>query len=429
VGSVMLVVTGGEALYADLGHFGAKPIRYGWIFLAFPCLLLNYFGQGAYIYAGKEIIAENLFFSLVPHSLLVPMVILATMATIIASQALITGVFSLTSQATSLGLLPRFTTVHTHRDYPGQIYLPTLNWYLYVGCVLLVLIFKTSGNLAAAYGLAVSALMCVTAYSMRHVARELWGWKPILANALFGFFSLFCLSFFVANSVKFLAGGYLPIIIGILFFIAVSTWAWGKDGIVKACNKHIQENMRWVKALREDPSVPDIPRAVVFLTSRAIHSLEDRVPTTFFFFFHKYGAVPKHLVFFQAEKADQPYIKNEERFTMTTIAERVHSVAARFGFMESVDIRKALGDLHNQGKLPLSSEQWIIEVRDNQTIVSKKASLWFKVRVALFGLISRTASPEHSFFDLGYDAGISSQALPIEFHPHDVRLHFPKWEI
>jgi KUP system potassium uptake protein len=429
LGSVMLVVTGGEALYADLGHFGAKPIRFGWILLVYPCLLLNYFGQGAYIYGGREIVASNLFFSLVPGPLLIPMVILATLATIIASQALITGVFSLTSQASALGLLPRFTTVHTHPEHPGQIYQPALNWFLYIGCVLLVLIFKSSGNLAAAYGLAVSALMCVTAYSMRHIARSLWGWNAIAANVTFIFFALFCFGFFLANSTKFLAGGYLPVVMGILFFIAMTTWAWGKESIIHAAAKRITKKVDWLRSLRDDPAVPDLPRAVVFLTSRKINSPEDRVPTTFFFFYQKYGAVPKHLLFFHSEKSHEAFVKPQDRFTFGNIAERCNTVTARFGFMEPTDVRKALAELHEQGKLSISADQWIIEVRDNETIISESVPWWFKTRVALFGFLSRIASPEHSFFDLGHDSGISNQQIPVEFSRQGVQVHVPHWEL
>lgn len=429
LGSVMLSVTGGEALYADLGHFGKQPIRLGWLFFTFPCLLLNYFGQGAYVMSDQQIVNGNIFYSMVPHNLIYPMVILAMLATIIASQALITGVFSLTSQATQLNLLPKFTTVHTHPDHRGQIYQPTLNWGLYVGCVMLVLIFKSSNNLAAAYGLAVSALMCVTAFSMRYVAADLWHWNKIASNALFGFFTVFCLMFFIANSVKFLAGGYLPVSIGVVIFIAMTTWDWGKGHIRAAADEYVTKTLSWIKQLRDDPAVPDLPRALVFLTSRPLHEMTQRSPSIFFFFFQKYGALPEHLLFFHAETTHDAYVEEKNRYSLFQIADRVMAVTSRVGFMEKMDVRKTLTALHAQGKITVPPDRWIIEVRENQTVLRQKAPWWFRLRLVIYGLLDRFSAPEHNFFELGHDAGISMQSLPIEFAPEYVRFQFPEWEV
>ena len=429
LGSVMLVVTGGEALYADLGHFGKTPIRLGWIALVFPCLLLNYFGQGAYVLSGHAILQGNVFYSLVPHALLFPMVILATGATIIASQALITGVFSLTSQASQIGLLPKFTTVHTSEHHVGQIYQPALNWFLYAGCVMLVLVFRSSSNLAAAYGLAVSVLMCATALSMRYVAKDLWKWNGALATGVFGFFTAFCLLFLVANSVKFFHGGYLPLGMGLVFFGAMTVWGRAKDRIGKAADQYVDKDLRWVKHLRDDPSVPDLPRALVFLTSRPVRAMSDRVSSTFFFFYHKYGALPAHLLFYHAEKStEKAYVPAEERFEIFSVAERVDAVVMHYGFMERVEIREALEALEKLGKLDVPADQWIIELRENQTIVPRNTPWWFRLRVAIYGFLDQLSQPEHNFFELGHDAGISRQRLPIEFTPSQVHFRFPRWE-
>ncbi len=429
LGSVMLAVTGGEALYADLGHFGRTPIRYGWLLLVFPCLLLNYFGQGAYILSGQAILQSDVFYSLVPRLLLYPMVVMATAATIIASQALITGVFSLTSQASQMGLLPKFTTVHTSSDHHGQIYLPTLNWFLYVGCVLLVISFHSSSNLAAAYGLAVSVLMCATALSMRYVARDLWHWNDAWATLVFGFFTAFCGMFLVANSIKFFHGGYLPLLIGFLFFAGMKIWSRAKDRIGQAADAYVDKTVAWVKELRDDPNVPDLPRGLVFFTSRPVRSMKDRVSSTFFFFFNKYGALPAHLLFFHAEESTEPYVRGKNRFEHFRIADRVDAVVLHYGFMEKADVRTALRELEKMKKLALPADQWIIELRENQTIVSGKAPWWFKMRVAVYGFLNQLAAPEHNIFEMGRDAGISYQRLPIEFTPDRIHFRFPRWDI
>ena len=218
LGGVMLVVTGGEALYADMGHFGRGPIRLSWFAVVFPALLLNYLGQGAYLLRGGAVVADNLFYSMVPKPLLFPMILLAAAATVIASQALISGVFSLFAQATALGLFPRLNVVHTHEERSGQIYSPFVNWALFLGCVLLVLGFTKSMALASAYGLAVSGNMLVTSLSMIAVAHLCWKWNAVRALSLFGWFVLVDATFLSANSLKLIDGGYIPLTIGAFLF-------------------------------------------------------------------------------------------------------------------------------------------------------------------------------------------------------------------
>jgi KUP system potassium uptake protein len=183
---MMLVVTGGEAMYADLGHFGARPIRISWFAVVFPSLLLNYLGQGAFLLGGAPVAGGKLFYNLAPEALLVPLVVLATLATIVASQALISAAFSLTSQAVGLGLFPRLLVRHTHQAHSGQIYIPFINWALYAGCVALVLIFRSSAGLAAAYGLAVAGVMVITSVAMYSVARRYWNWGAIQTALIWG---------------------------------------------------------------------------------------------------------------------------------------------------------------------------------------------------------------------------------------------------
>jgi KUP system potassium uptake protein len=219
--ALMLVVTGGEAMYADLGHFGARPIRIGWFAVVFPALLLNYLGQGAYLLGGAPVAGGKLFYSLAPEPLLLPLVVLATVATIVASQALISGAFSLTSQAIGLGLFPRLDVLHTHRAHAGQIYIPIVNWGLYLGCVALVLAFGSSSALAAAYGLAVAGVMLTTSLAMFAVARGYWRWSVARTALVWGPLTAINSAFLVASSVKFLEGGFVPLSVGVAAFLTM----------------------------------------------------------------------------------------------------------------------------------------------------------------------------------------------------------------
>ena len=233
LGALVLVVAGGEAMYADLGHFGALPIRISWFTLVYPALLLNYLGQGAYLLSGAPIVGGKIFYSLVSPGLLYPMILLATAATIIASQALISGAFSLASQATGLGLLPRLQELHTHHAHAGQIYIPFVNWALYAGCVALVITFGSSSALGAAYGLAVSGVMVITSLAMFPVSMLCWGWRSVATGLLWGTLTTISGSLLLANSLKFLEGGYIPLSIGIAVFRGHGDMAVGPQGDVR----------------------------------------------------------------------------------------------------------------------------------------------------------------------------------------------------
>jgi len=226
LGAVVLCITGGEALYADMGHFGARPIRLGWYFLVFPSLLANYFGQGAYLL--EHGFVEKPFWALVPEPLIFPMVGLATIATVIASQALISGAFSLTRQAVQLGYMPRVTIVHTSATNEGQIYIPEVNHALMVACLSLVLVFKESSALAAAYGIAVTGTMGITSIVYYFVVTRNWGWSWKKALPLVLLFLSFDLLFFLANVLKFFDGGWFPIVVGLGMFALMTTWKRGR---------------------------------------------------------------------------------------------------------------------------------------------------------------------------------------------------------
>ncbi|HEX2722222.1 MAG TPA: KUP/HAK/KT family potassium transporter, partial [Gemmatimonadaceae bacterium] len=236
LGAVVLVVTGGEALYADMGHFGARPIRMAWFYLVLPALLLNYFGQGALILRDPPA-AANPFFMLAPRMLLYPLVVLATAAAIIASQALISGAFSLTQQAVQLGYIPRVNIVHTSRTEHGQIYIPEVNRALMIGCLLVVLGFRSTSALGAAYGIAVTGTMAITTILFYMLARTQWNWSVGYAGGLCAFFLTIDLAFLGSNALKILHGGWVPIAIGIAIFTLMTTWHTGRQGVTKILRK------------------------------------------------------------------------------------------------------------------------------------------------------------------------------------------------
>ncbi len=234
LGAMMLVVTGGEAMYADLGHFGARPIRISWFSVVFPALLANYLGQGAYMLSGAPVEDGKLFYSMAPAPLLYPLVLLATAATVIASQALISGAFSLTSQAIGIGLLPRIAILHTHLAHAGQIYIPFVNWALFLGCVALVLGFGSATALAAAYGLAVAGVMLITSLAMFAIARRYWRWSRTRTALVWGPLTALNAAFLVASSLKFLEGGFVPLSVGAAVFAIMATWRWGRKATFAA---------------------------------------------------------------------------------------------------------------------------------------------------------------------------------------------------
>ena len=265
LGSVVLCVTGAEALYADMGHFGIKPIQVGWLYLVMPTLVLNYFGQGALLLSNPKAI-ESPFFLLAPEWALTPLVILATVATVIASQAVISGAYSMTKQAMSLGYTPRMEVLHTSEDEIGQIYVPAINWFLMVSIILLILGFQSSSNLAAAYGIAVTGTMFITNILAISVATRLWKWSPL--GAFLGAlpFLLIDGSFFAANSLKIPDGGWFPLIFGLLVFVVFSTWKRGRDLVRIRMSDDAMELKAFASSL-EEGGVDRVEGTAIFLVS------------------------------------------------------------------------------------------------------------------------------------------------------------------
>jgi KUP system potassium uptake protein len=410
LGSVVLCITGGEALFADMGHFGASAIRRAWMGLVYPALLLSYFGQGAKLLSGDTIIRNNVFFSMVPGPLMIPMVLLATCAAIIASQALISGAFSLTRSAINLGLLPRVAVVHTNREIEGQIYMPVVNWGLWLGCCWLVIEFTRSSNLAAAYGLAVTGTMVTTTVAMMYIARFRWGWGAIPTYLLFGLFVIVELAYLGANVVKIPDGAWLPLVLGALLFGTMRIWASGRHRLATAYSRVERFPVRQLLELKA--RMPVLERAMVFLTQEKVLSLEDRIPLVLLKFVDRYGALPRHLTFFSiVQEPEVPYWR-DRRFDVRQFGQNVTSVRMHVGYMESPNTRAALVHLKQQRQVKIHATRWTI-VMGREELVIEPGQMWWRLQYLLFSLLQQVGGEAHVWFGLGGDTGISKEVIPV----------------
>lgn len=327
LGSVFLVVTGGEALYSDLGHFGRKPIQHAWFFVALPCLLLNYFGQGALLTHTPEAV-KNPFFLMAPNWMLTPLVILATLATVIASQALITGVFSITMHAVHLGYIPRVLIKHTSKKEYGQIFVKSMNTLLMLACITLVLTFKTSSNLAAAYGIAVTTTMAITTMLFFIVVREKWKWSLLKAGSLCGFFLIIDLSFFGANLAKILDGGWVPLAVGLLIFIIMTTWKRGRRLLEIRNSEKIISLDRFLEILEKEKPHRNAGTAI-YMSSSLVNTPYALINT-----YEHFKTVHEHLLFLSVITKEVPHIEKSKRLTVKSIGHGCHIITVNYGYMD-----------------------------------------------------------------------------------------------
>ncbi|HEY7470900.1 MAG TPA: potassium transporter Kup [Gemmatimonadota bacterium] len=341
LGAVFLVATGGEALYADLGHFGELPIQIDWFGLVGLSLLLNYFGQGALVLTDPEA-AHNPFYRLAPEWGVYPLLVLATAAAIIASQAIISGAFSLTRQAVQLGYLPRVEIIHTSASKIGQIYIPVVNWALMIATVGLVLGFRSSSNLASAYGVAVTATMVITTLLAYFVTRRIWGWSAWRAVAVTGAFLLIDLTFFGANIIKVAQGGWLPLLIAALILVVMTTWERGGELLAAGAGRSLP--IESLIADVERGSVARVPGIAVFLSGDAT-----RIPTALMHNLKHNRVLHKQNVFLTVQNEEVPYVPEDERVRVEELGPSFHRIVARYGFMEDPDIPKVLKDARGRG--------------------------------------------------------------------------------
>ncbi len=393
LGAVVLAVTGAEALYADMGHFGKRPIRLAWFVIALPCLLLNYFGQGALVLRGGIEAAANPFYQLTPKVLLIPMVVLATMAAIIASQALISGAFSLTQQSVQLGYSPRVQIVHTSRKEVGQVYIPEVNWALMVGCLLLVVAFRSSGALAAAYGIAVTGTMAITSILYAVVARARWGWSRLTVAALTTLFLLIDVAFLVANVVKIESGGWVPLAIAITIFTLMSTWKRGRAQLGELLQRgSLPLNLFLEDVERRNP--PRVPGTAVFMTSSA-----DGAPVVLLHHLKHNKVLHQQVVLMSVQSDEVPEIPADERVTLEDIGQGFFRVRARYGFMESPDVGEILAGAAEAGLRAKPSETSFYLGRE-RLIPRRESGGMMGWRKKLFVLMSRNARSATEFFNI-----------------------------
>jgi KUP system potassium uptake protein len=391
LGSVFLVVTGGEALYADLGHFGRRPIRIAWFAVALPALLLNYFGQGALLIANPAA-AENPFYLLAPSWALYPMVVLATMATVIASQALISGAFSITVQALRLGFMPRLQVLHTSSREFGQIYIPAVNWAMMATCIVIVLGFRTSSNLAAAYGIAVTSTMAITSIIFYIVAVERWRWRRGAAGALAGSLFIVDAAFLAANISKIPQGGWFPLVVAVFIFIIMTTWKTGRRLVSVKCAVH-DLTLDDVMLRLQAKSLQRVPGTAVFLSSDPLDA-----PAALLTNLACNGVMHEHVLLLTVETKEVAHVTEEERFQVESLGEGVHRVMLSFGFMDEPDVPRAIAALNVPG-LTLDPQAIKYFVGHSSVIASNipGMALW---REKVFAFLARNAATAGDYFSL-----------------------------
>jgi KUP system potassium uptake protein len=481
LGVVVLAITGGEAKYADLGHFarksenevrdgqcvdprlsGRRPVTFSWLGLVLPCLLINYAGQVGYLLERGVPPRANTFYALtfqtgrptVDHILLLCDMGVSAVAAFIASQALITGMFSIVKQAIALGFCPRFQVKYTSREAEGQVYIPAVNWAMFLGCVTITLFFRTAGNLAGAYGIAVTGTMGITTLAFGYVAHYRWGWPVWRLIAVCTPIIAVDLLFFSSNLLKFTSGGYFPVIIAAVLVIIMLTWQWGRAQVAGA---HFVfgvkggKRLSWLVALRDkvdeiqlavEEGLPqaralvqgrrrlvETDRAFVFMCSRPVRDLEEYVPVALRVFLKKYGVLPAHITLFHANQTAAAEAPSGRRFEVITLGRNIVSVIATYGYMQQPDVRGALLELQRLGQVDIPSERWIVEVGEEEIILGEGLSLGQQLRVALFRIVLHMSTPAHKFFGLDYDAGVSKEIIPVVFSGNSVAVVLPELEI
>jgi KUP system potassium uptake protein len=391
LGAIFLVVTGGEALYADMGHFGKRPIRLAWFGLVLPALLLNYFGQGALLLSNPGA-AENPFFLLAPAWALLPLVALATAAAIIASQALISGAFSLTRQAIQLGYCPRLDIDHTSSAEMGQVYVPQANWGLMLSTLGIVIGFGSSTALAAAYGIAVTLTMVITAMLLHVVAIARWGWPRPLVFAITGLFLTVDLAFFGANVLKIAHGGWLPLVIGAVLFTLMTTWKTGRGVVAARLTSRSIPLEEFMAGIEKSPPAR-VPGTAIFMTAQPrgtppalAHNL-------------RYNKVlHQRVITLVVLTMPVPYVRAKDRMAVRSLGDGVFDVVLRYGFMEDPDIPLALRQAGDKG-LRFDEADTTYFLGRETLIVSPNPGM-AKWRERLFVLMARNAVRATAFFRL-----------------------------
>ena len=370
MGLIFLVVTGAEALYADLGHFGRRPIQVAWLWVVQPALILNYFGQGALLLADPEAI-ENPFYRLYPGWALIPMVVLATVATVIASQAVITGAFSFTRQAIQLGLLPRLAIRHTSESVAGQIFLPRVNQLLFVGVLLVTLIFRSSSDLAAAYGLSVTATMVIDSLMAFFVVWRCWGWPIWKVSALIVPLLMIEQAFLTANILKIPEGGWLPLLVAGVIILAVLTWVRGSASLARATRKGEAE-LDWLVRKLDAKPPHRVPGTAVFLTGDP-----NAAPTSLMHNLKHNRVLHERNIILTIKTEDTPRVPRHERIEIERVADTFIRVIAHYGFMETPSVPKILEHCRRKDlNIDISATSFFLSRRSLKTTIKSEMPRW-----------------------------------------------------
>ncbi len=481
LGVVVLAITGGEAKYADIGHFsrrgdeeagpseslnprdsGRHPVMASWLGMVLPCLICNYAGQVAYVLDRGVPPRANTFYALTPttgnpttdHVILGVDMVISAIAAFIASQALITGMFSIVKQAIALGFCPRFEVKFTSREAEGQVYLPAINWAMFLGCATITMAFRTSGNLAAAYGIAVTGTMGITTLAFGYVAHYRWGWSLPKVAVVCGPLLAIDILFFASNLLKFFHGGYFPMAIAAGLVMIMLTWQWGRGELARAfyafgirggkkvswlialrdkldeIRVSVEENLPQARALVQGRRrLGETDRAFVFLCSRPILGPDDYLPVTMRIFLKKYGVLPAHITFFHVQQVEYAEAQGGANLQVVNLGRNIVAVSGTYGYMERPDIRGGLLELRIHGELDIPSDRWIIVIGEEEIIIGDDVSPIARVRLILFRWILRLSTPAHRFFGLSFDAGISKELIPVVFTRDDVSVSLPELEI
>jgi KUP system potassium uptake protein len=391
---VFLAVTGAEALYADLGHFGRRPIQVAWLFIVLPSLAINYLGQGALVFANPKAV-QNPFFLMFPDWALIPVVVLATVATVIASQAVITGAYSLTSQAIQLGLLPRFEVRHTSASQAGQIYMPRVNGLLLLGVLLLVALFRSSSALASAYGIAVTGTMVVTGMMAFIVIWRMWRWSPFAAAGLIVPFLVIDLTFLSANMLKVVQGGWVPLALGGVVMLVMYTWRRGSR-ILFAKTRRLETPLDDLVRILEKKPPQRVPGTAVFLTSDPRSA-----PTALMHSLKHYKVLHEKNVILSVETMHTPRVEADKRVRIEPVGSTFMRVQLRFGYMETPNIPKALAIARKLG--------WQFDIMSTSFFLSRRAlrpaphSGMPRWQDRLFITLARSANDATDYFQIPTD--------------------------
>ena len=393
--SVVLCITGAEALYADMGHFGRKPIRMGWFYLVFPALLINYFGQGALVLDQGSKVVENTFYGLVSGWMIYPLVVIATLSTVIASQALISGAFSLTQQSVQLGFFPRTVIQHTSRETEGQIYVPKVNLFLMISCIALVLIFQESTKLAAAYGIAVTATMTITSILFFLVTKKIWKWNPVASFALLFLFLSFDLAFLSSNLTKLIHGGFIPVLIALFILAIMTTWKKGRISLGLAMAAVAVPLSEFLKKIGQG-NVHRVKGTAVFMTLS-----KDIAPSVLLHHFKHNQVMHEQVILLSIMTEHDPEIPHDQRFEVTKLEQGFFKVVAHYGYMETPNVVDILSRAKSEDlQFDFSTISYYL---GRESFVMTGDSGMAGWRKKLFVFLSRNARPATEFFNLPPD--------------------------